>query len=100
MKTKTKVPEKERAAVPTTALKQYLQDKSYREAMSPSSLKSEIGILLLCLQFPVGRELSQIGWMLLERLLRSYIGHRISQSGFYGRSGCAESANARQPVSG
>jgi hypothetical protein len=74
--------------------------KAYPKAESLSSLKSEIGILLLCLQFPIGHEVSQIGWTLFERLLRRYVRRRISQSAFQRRSGCAESSNASQRVSG
>jgi hypothetical protein len=62
----------------TASNKQLL--KPYPKAESLSSLKSEIGILLLCLQFPIGHEVSQIGWMLFERLLCRYIGQRIPQS--------------------
>ena len=77
-----------------------LHKTAYPKADSLSTLKSEIGILLLCLQFPVGREPSQIGWTLFERLLRRYVSSRISQSIFQGRSGCAERTNCRQRVVG
>jgi len=75
-----KKPKKERAAAPTTAPKHYLQSELYQKSEPLSSLKSEIGILLFCLQFPIGHEASRIGWMLFERLLRRYISQRIPQS--------------------
>ena len=63
-----------RAAAQRTAPKYCTIDKSYKIPTSPSILKSDIGILLLCLQFPIEPELRQIGWGLFERLLRRYIG--------------------------
>ena len=82
----------------TASKKQLL--KTYQVCASESSLKSEIGTLLLCLQFPIGKELSQIGWVLFERLLRRYVGLRISQRARQGHSGSVESTNAGQRVSG
>ncbi len=49
------------------------QHAPYNKAETLSSLTSEIGILLLCLQFPLGPELNHIGWGIFERLLRQYI---------------------------
>ena len=59
---------KERGA--GTAPNDNRRGKSYRSRRGESSLKLEIGELLFCLQFPVGRELSHCGWELLERRLR------------------------------
>jgi hypothetical protein len=58
------------------AVKSKIQIRPYHMSEPLSSIKSEIGVLLLCLQFPIGREVSQIGWMLFERLLCRYIGQR------------------------
>ena len=52
-----------------TAPNDIRQNKSYRSRLTESSLKLEIGELLFCLQFPVGRELRHIGWRLLEQLI-------------------------------
>lgn len=76
------------------------QRKSYRWPIPPSRLKSEIGTLLLCLQFPVGHEVSQIGWTLFERMLRRYVGLRNYQNARQGHPGCAESTNRSQRVVG
>jgi hypothetical protein len=65
-----------KAAAGTAAGKSKLQIRSYQKSEPLSNIKSEIGVLLLCLQFPIGREVSQIGWMLFERLLCRYIGQR------------------------
>jgi hypothetical protein len=91
-----------KAAAGTAAGNSKQQNKAYpsAESLSSRNLRQEIGILLLCLQFPVGRELSQIGWTLFERLLRRYVSRRISQSAFRGRCGCAERTNGRQGVLG
>ena len=65
--------QKERAA--GAAPKSELRFKSYRghALQSTGNLKYDIGKLLFCLQFPIGQELSQVGWGLLERLLRRYV---------------------------
>ena len=79
---KKRKPRKDRAAASTTAPTIELHGKSYQDRVPLSNLKSEIGTLLLCLQFPIGQPLSQIGWELLERLLRRYVNGRVlSQSG-------------------
>lgn len=59
----------------TATPKNNRQNESYRSGLltSRKNLKIEVGELLFCLKFPVGRELSQIGWGLLERLLRRYV---------------------------
>ena len=49
---------------------------NYTKSGAPKSsrnIRHEIGELLWCLQFPIGQELSQIGWGLLERMLHRYI---------------------------
>ena len=51
----------------------HLLDKLYPQTKSLSSLKSEVGELLWCLEFPLGKELAQSGWQLFERLLRRYV---------------------------
>ena len=84
-----------KAAVLPAAGKSTLQIKPYQKSEPLSNLKSEIGILLLCLQFPLGQKVSRIGWTLFERLLRRYVCHRISQNIFNGRPGCAERTNGR-----
>jgi len=72
---------RKKAVAGTTATYNELRLESYPQAGSASSLKSEIGTLLLCLQFPIGRELSGAGWRLFERLLRRYVEVRLlSQS--------------------
>ena len=63
----------EKAAALTAAKRNQLQHTSYREGEPLSKLKSEIGTLLLCLQFPVEQRLSQVDWGLFERLLREYV---------------------------
>ncbi len=58
------------------------QKISYRtcELKSRKNLKREIGELLFCLEFPLGKELRQLGWGLLERLLYRHIdATRLSQ---------------------
>jgi hypothetical protein len=77
------------------AVKSKLQIRPYHMSEPLSSLKSEIVIILLCLQFPVGHELSQIGWMLFERLLRRYVDLRISQSARQSVGTASGSTNAR-----
>lgn len=77
MRTRMKTPEEERAAAPTTAPQSQLQIASYQKPAPESSLKSEIGELLWCLEFPVGQELAQSGWKLFERLLRLYVDLRL-----------------------
>ena len=51
---------------------------AYLKAESLSSLQSEIGELLWCLEFPIGRELALMGWGLFERLLRRYVDGRAA----------------------
>lgn len=63
-----------KAAMGVAAIQKEHQNKAYQKDTPVSSLKSEIGTLLFCLQFPVGPELSQAGWVLFERLLRRHIG--------------------------
>ena len=92
---KNKTPQKERAAAPTTAQKYDLQVKPYQKTSQASSLKLQIGELLLfgnkeCWEF----------WGVFEVLLRQYIDIRISQGGFQGCSACVESANVGKKVSG
>ena len=53
--------------------KNHSQRRTYRKAAPLSSLKSEIGELLFCLEFPIGQELTQVGWGLFERWLRQYV---------------------------
>ena len=83
-----------RKATPSTnQLKIKYQKES---AKSSRNLRNEIGELLWCLQFPVG-ELSQVGWGLLERMLRrhvalNYTSKRLSEP--------LESTNTLQGVSG
>jgi hypothetical protein len=58
------------------------QNELYRtfEPKSSRKLKQEVGELLFCLEFPVGWQLRQFGWGLLERLLCRYIDStRLSQ---------------------
>ena len=74
MKVKTKVPIKKAVHRADGTARNKLHSKPYPKAAPMSSLQSEIGILLLCLQFPIGPELSQAGWVLFERLLRRHIG--------------------------
>ena len=83
MKARTKPPEKEKAAAKgATASGKNRLGEAYQSPAPESTLKSEIGTLLLCLQFPVGQPLSQIGWQLFERLLRRYVDARVvPQSG-------------------
>ena len=73
MKTKRKTPKKERAAHlgQQAAPKYYLQGKSYRKPKPLSSLKLQIGELLLFGDKDRG-EL----WSLLEVLLRQYWGDK------------------------
>jgi len=79
MRTRAKTPEKKEAAAETAAGTNKLHGIAYRGANALSSLQSEIGTLLLCLQFPVGQPLSQIGWGLFERLLGRYVDLRKSE---------------------
>jgi len=85
-----------KATAGTAAMKSKLRIEHYQKSKRLSSLQAEIGTLLLCLQFPLGQEVSQIGWALFERLLRRYIRLRISQRALQGHPGCAESTNGEQ----
>lgn len=89
-----------KAAAGTAAKKSKLQIELYQKSKPLSSLQSEIGTLLLCLQFPLGQELSRIGWVLFERLLRRYVGLRISQNTYQGHPGCPGSLNEGQGMFG
>jgi hypothetical protein len=77
MKTRTKRPEKERAARlgQQAATKNHLQVKTYRKAtpMSRTNLKESIGTLLLYLQFPLTAEQQEKGLCLFEVLLTRYL---------------------------
>jgi len=64
-----------------TASKTKFKNTPYNKTALLSSLRAEIGTLLLFLQFPVGQELSQVGWTLFERLLRRYIDCRVLPQG-------------------
>ena len=79
-----------------TAEQNHLPIKSYLKAESLSSAKTEMGTLLLCLQFSIGRELSRDGWRLLERLLRRYEDGRLL---FQGGSESSETTILNQRVS-
>jgi len=65
-----------KAAAGTAAKQKKRHSKAYikNPPMSSNNSKSDIGELLWSLQFSVGFELQQIGWGLVERLLRRHIG--------------------------
>jgi hypothetical protein len=88
-----------KAAAVTAAGDSKQRNEAYpsAESLSRRNLRQEIGILLLCLQFPVGQDVSQIGWTLFERLLRRYMGLKCASKCL---SEPSESSNARQGVSG
>lgn len=90
---------KQRAAVAATAQTIEHQSKSYRNDLLTSSrnLQQDIGELLFCLEFPVGNELRQLGWMLFERLLRRHMGLVVLPKSV---SEPLESTNTRQGVFG
>lgn len=82
---------KERAA--DTAPKNNRQIGSYRSGLltSNKNLKQEIGELLWSLQFPLSKELSQIGWMLFEQSLRRYVDLRLIPQSLPERPGSTKS---------
>lgn len=63
------------AAARTTTSKRHRQKESYPICIAESrgNLRNDIGEILFCLEFPLGRELSQRGWRLFERWLRRYM---------------------------
>ena len=73
MKTITQAAIKKAAGL--TAAIQNEQHKSYQGmiTMSTEIPKKKIGELLFCLEFPIGKEISQVGWGLFEVLLPQYI---------------------------
>lgn len=89
--------QKERAA--GAAPGQQVQAQVYKqsEAVSNQSLREQIGELLFSLEFPVSREVSELGWRLFERLLRRYISLRIAQSA---HQGADMAAGAEEDVAG
>jgi hypothetical protein len=99
MRVRTKAPIKKAAVLPAAGNNK-LRFVPYQKSKPLSILKSEIGILLFCLQFPVGQELSQVGWELFERLLRRYVDLIIYQNARQGHPGYVESANGSKRVSG
>mgnify|MGYP001091229636 CR=1 FL=1 len=62
-----------------TAPKNNRQVELYRggSLTSREILQQEIGELLFSLEFPVGQEIRQLGWLLFERQLRRYVGLRV-----------------------
>ena len=84
MRTRMKTPVKERAAclAQQAAPKYDSHAKAYPNdpPLSSENLKSEIGELLWCLEFPLGKELAQSGWKLFERLLRRYMNLNVSHN--------------------
>lgn len=83
MEGRRKIPTKNAVHWADGTAKDKLRSTSYLRttSMSRANLKEQIGELLFCLEFPVGKELSRIGWGLFERQLRQYVDLRLpSQS--------------------
>jgi hypothetical protein len=72
MKMRRKIPEKEWAAAPTTAPKINLQSKPYQKTSQVSSLKLQIGELLL-----FGNKQRREFWSVFEILLMQYWEERV-----------------------
>ena len=65
----------EEAAARTTTSKNDLHKELYPVCIAESrgNLQNDIGEILFCLEFPLGHELSRLGWRLFERSLRRYM---------------------------
>lgn len=72
-------PEKEKAVASTTALKHKQRRGSYRKAIPLSSLKEQVGQILLNLQ---GTQ--QTEWQVLESMLRRYVDLNYCEGSHHG----------------
>ncbi len=70
---------RERAAAPTTAPKHNRQLESYRDSVSGSRAKLQVGKLLLTLQAPLSQNQRKEYWVEFESRLRRYVDLKICE---------------------